>query len=92
MENSTQASGEFKLYIWRKDVLPQYGDGIAVAAARNVEEAREAIVKRFSAEAETQGTLKQYWLDEIPELREAISKDPEEVLDLPAAACLHGSD
>lgn len=84
---------DFKLYIWTEDVLPQYGHGLAVAAARSANEAREAIMKRYTAEAESQeGTIKQYWLDEIPRLREAISKDPGEVLDIPAAAYQHGSD
>lgn len=35
-----------KIYIWEKDILKQWGDGVIICAANNLEEATEKAIKK----------------------------------------------
>ena len=67
---------EYKLYVW-DDVLTDNTSGIAVAVAETVEQARATIL------AKAEGYEKK-------ELAKDIAEEPNEVLDLPAAAYCWG--
>lgn len=72
----------YKLYVWN-NVLEDWTGGIAVAAAKDEEQAREAIL---------QECLRSEDAGHIERLRSDISKPANRVLDLPAAAfCLGGA-
>ena len=70
---------EFRLYVW-EDVLVDWDSGIAVAAARSVDEARKTLLNHAEANFE-----------DVDTFARDIAKEPTKVLDLPAAAYCWGS-
>lgn len=72
----------YKLYVWHKNFATNYHDGLAVAAARSVEEAREVI-------CDTDGDRPADVGDD--HIIEDLKRDPDEILDLPAGRWIFGS-
>jgi hypothetical protein len=74
---TTARVDHFKLFIWRERILPDYTSGIAFAAARNTQEAIEAILETAD------GYEKERLAGEL------MTQEPD-VLDLPAGGFMGG--
>ncbi len=90
-----------KLFIWKRGVLTGYRDGIAVAVADNVEDARKLILDKYYKEeieseyypGMTADEVEDHWTTEWWEnMQKAIARDPYEIKTLPACTWCHGGE
>lgn len=83
-----------KMYIWTKDVLTQYSDGIAVAVAEDIDSARKMILDKHWKEQVVPnvmgGETSEDWpVYEYEKLKTALYMDPD-IQDIPYAVYKHG--